>query len=173
MGGGQQPEGRVEDMLAAPARVHGLQRAAAATAALLLALGALLALSAAPASAARSIAQSGGFSCANGLVKVSPPRVYADWGRTEQAFWLVSVERWNGSAWTTQASSAQVGSFNYYGQSVTSWSAHSTSRGGWYNNNVLNVPVAYQGYYRVASAVSAPGVSSAIYVAGGAYCWMP
>jgi hypothetical protein len=153
-------------MLTSTTRPH----ARVAIAALLLAFAALALLNAAPASAARSYTQSGGFYCSGNLVRISPPRVYADWGRTEQAFWAVQLERWNGTQWAAYTTSAQVGSFNYYGVSVTSWSAHATSRGGWYYNNYLNVPVSHTGAYRVISALAAPGVSSAIYVAGGAYC---
>jgi hypothetical protein len=153
-------------MLASPSRSH----AVVATAALVLAFAALALLNAAPASAARSYTQSGGFYCSGNLVRVSPPRIYADWGRTEQAFWSVQLERWNGTQWAAYTTSSHYGSFNYYGTNVTSWSVHPTSRGGWYNNNYLNVPVSHAGAYRVISALAAAGVSSAIYVAGGAYC---
>ena len=94
------PERTLQVMLAPLSRFHRLTRTTVATAGLLIVFGGSLAASAAPASAARSIAQSSGYGCSDALVKISPPRINADWGRTEQAFWAVQVERWTSSGWS-------------------------------------------------------------------------
>ena len=128
---------------------------------------ALMAVFAAPASAARSYQQPQGFHCENALVKVSPPRVWASGNVPEQVLWTLRVDWYNGSQWVHHRTTHSWSTFNYYGQSLTSWS------GGRFVNSRYNVPVSYRGYYRVSSHLSAPGVNSAVWVAGGNYCWMP
>jgi len=134
--------------------------------ALLVISGVLLALSASPASAARSIAQSPGFYCENALVKISPPRVWADGAQPEQVLWRIGIQRWDAGQqrWYAYTTTDRWSTFNYYGQSLTSWS------GGQFVNSRLNLAVYHQGFYRVASTVSAPGRWSAELVGGGQYC---
>lgn len=60
-----------------------------------------------------------------------------------------------------------MSTFNYYGQSLTSW-------GPRFVNSRLRVPVAYRGYYRVLSLVATSDRHSVVYVGGrGNYCFMP
>jgi hypothetical protein len=142
-----------------------------ATAALLVALGALLASSASPASAATQIAQSANFICGNGRIAVSPPRVWANYGRTEQVVWIIAIERWNGARWYRYSTSSYIASFNHFGSSPTSWSMFNTRNGGRYINSRMQVPISHRGSYRVGSAVAAPGRTSAVYVGGPSnYC---
>jgi len=144
-----------------------LVRTALTAAASLVVFGALLASSAAPASAATYIQQSANYTCSNALVGVAPPRVWANRGRPEQAVWLITIERWSGSRWYRYSQSSYMSTFNSFGQSLTSW-------GRRFVNSRLRVPVSHRGYYRAASAVAAPGVGSAVYVGGdSAYCFMP
>ena len=152
-------------MFSSLSRPH-LARGGMLAVALLVISGALLASSAAPASAARSIAQSPGFYCENALVKVSPPRVWASGAQPEQVLWRIGIQRWDAGQqrWFSYKTTDHYSTFNYYGQSLTSWS------GGQFVNSRLNVPVYHQGFYRVASTVAAPGGSSAVLVGGGQYC---
>ena len=125
----------------------------------------------APASAARSITGPQGLYCGiyAGRVSLDPPRVWASY-RTEQVSWVSEIQRWNSSTqrWYTYATYTNWSSFNYYGQSVTSWS------GGNYANNRMNYPVSHRGYYRVASDVrgNQGGVYWNAWVGGGAYCYV-
>jgi hypothetical protein len=118
-----------------------------------------------PAHAARYIEQSGGFSCDSRLVRVAPPRVYAAYG-LERAAWGINVQRWSGTYWYAYTSSTHLASFNYWGFNMSGWT------GNRYVNNRMNVPVSHPGFYRVSSAVVAPGVQSEVWVAGGNYCQM-
>lgn len=138
------------------------------------AVGAAFASTAAPASAARSISQSTSFMCSNARVGVSPPRVWSQPGRPVQAVWIIQLERYNGSRWYRYTQSRHYSTFNYYGQSVTSWSAFNTSDGGRYVNSRLWVPVRHRGHYRVASAVAAGNLRTTDYVGGpSSYCYVP
>jgi opacity protein-like surface antigen len=142
--------------------------------AVLAVLAALLAASAGQASAATYIEQPTTFSCGNALVSIPPVRVWAT--RTEQVVWGITLERWNGSGWVRYSQSSYWASFNSFGQNVTpqyAWILYGSNTGARYNNNRLNEPVRHQGYYRVISAVAAPGLGSTVYIGGGSYCWMP
>jgi hypothetical protein len=144
--------------------IASLLRTAAAT---VTVLGAL----ASPAAAATKIQHPSSYVCSNATVAVAPARVWATPGRTEQVVWLIQLDRWNGRAWKRYSQVAYVGSFNHFGMNVTGWSMYNTRTGGRFINSRMNVPVSHRGYYRVASGVSAPGLSSAVYVGGArAYC---
>ena len=135
---------------------------------------ALLASSASPASAASRIQQSTNYTCGNALIAVNPPRVWTPHGQPERAIWLIQIDRWNGSSWYRYSQFSYIATFNYYGQSPTSWSMHANTRGGRYINSRMQIPVGHRGYYRVASAVAAPRLSSAVYVGGeNNNCFMP
>lgn len=142
-----------------------LARLGLLAAALLTISGALLASSATPASAARSIQQSPGFYCENAVVKVSPPRVYAT-AQPEQVLWRIGIQRWDASRqqWYAYKTTDHLSTFDYYGRSLTSWGIQ-------FVNSRLNVSVYHQGFYRVASTVVASGGgTSAVLVGGGQYC---
>ena len=123
-------------------------------------------VAASPASATRSIQQPAGFVCSDAKVGVSPPRVWADRGRPETVAWVIRLDRWNGARWVHYADHRTYSTFNYYGQSVTSWS------GGRFVNSRYWAPVRHRGYYRVGSVVATPYTQSAAYVAGGAHCYI-
>jgi len=124
-----------------------------------------------PASAASSITPASGLTCEryDNYLSISPPRIWASY-RTEQVTWAVVIERWNSNLrkWvdTTSAPYYFYSSFNYFGQSVTSWTS------GWYQNNTLNIRVYKSGYYRAYSAVwgNQGGVSQQGWVDGGRNC---
>jgi len=122
-----------------------------------------------PAEAAARIDGPAGFSCDSRLVRVSPPRVWASYG-TEQVLWKSVIERWDSynKRWYQYAVYDSWSSFNYFGQSVTSWS------GGRYVNSRMNLPVYHPGYYRVGAIVAGNqgGVTYSNYVAGGGWCYM-
>ena len=142
----------------------------AAAAALVVAAG----VAASPASAARALQQSANYTCGNAQVGVSPPRVWSNHGRPEQVVWLITVDRWVNGAWYTYSQASFRATFDYYGRNVTGWTMFNTRTGGRFINSRMNMPVAYRGYYRVGSAVAAPGRSSAVYVGGGNnHCFMP
>lgn len=125
---------------------------------------------ASPAQAARAITGPATLFCdsSTARVAVSPPRVWASYG-TEQVLWQTTLERWNASTrqWYAYQTWNDWSSFNYYGQSVTSW-------GPKYANNYMRYPVSHSGYYRVRSFVGGNqgGVVWNAYVAGGAYCYI-
>jgi hypothetical protein len=131
----------------------------------------LMVVPAAPASAARSISPPYGPYC--GIyarrVSVGPPRVWASY-RTEQVSWTSVIQRWDSynRRWYDYATYTNWSSFNYYGQSVTSWS------GGNYVNSRMNYPVYHRGYYRVKSDVrgNQGGVSWTGWVGGGTNCYV-
>jgi hypothetical protein len=128
---------------------------------------ALTAATASTASAARQVEHPTGYSCANGQIAIPPARVWSNPGRPEQVFWVLGIERWNGARWVGYSNWKFVSTFNYYGQNVTGWT------GGRFVNSRMRIPVAHRGFYRVGSALAAPGHSSAVYIAGaGAYCQM-
>jgi hypothetical protein len=138
------------------------------------AVGAAFASTAAPASAARGISQSTSFTCSTARVGVSPPRVWSKPGRPVQAVWIIQLERWSGSRWYRYTQSRHISTFDYYGQSLTSWSSYNTIDGGRYVNSRLWVPVRHRGFYRVASAVGAGNLQSIGYVNGpGSHCYVP
>ncbi len=125
------------------------------------------------ASAARAINPASGLICEryDNKLSISPPRVWASY-RTEQVTWGVAIQRWNSTrrVWVDYTSAPYYfySSFNYYGQSVTSWS------GGWYANNTLNIPVFHRGHYRAYSAVwgNQGGVSQQGWISGGGSCFV-
>ena len=125
----------------------------------------LLGAAGTPAYAARYIEQSSTFSCDSRLVRVAPPRVYANYG-LERAAWGITIQRWSGTYWYEYTTSTHLASFNYGGFNMSGWT------GNRYVNNRMNVPVFHPGYYRVVSGVVAPGVQSEIYVLGGNWCQM-
>jgi hypothetical protein len=128
---------------------------------------ALTGAAASTASAARQVEHPGGYSCANRQIAIPPARVWSNHGRPEQAFWVIGIERWNGSRWVSYSSWKFVATFNFYGQNVTGWT------GGRFVNSRMRIPVSHGGAYRVGSALAGPGHSSARYIAGaGAYCQM-
>lgn len=124
-----------------------------------------------PASAARSIAGPQGPYCGiyAARVSLSPPRVWASY-RTEQVVWVSQIQRWDSynRRWYNYTKYTNWSSFNYYGQSVTSWS------GGNYHNNRMHYPVNHRGYYRVLSVVTGNqgGVTWGGLVGGGAHCYV-
>jgi hypothetical protein len=136
----------------------------ASTAALAVAL---VGAAANPASAARSAEHPTGYSCANRQIAIPPARVLSNPGRPEQLVWGLNVERWNDARWVAYSNWYFMATFNYYGQNVTGWT------GGRFVNSRMRIPVSHAGYYRVGSAIAAPGISSAVYIAGaGASCRM-
>ena len=144
---------------------RGLTSLLAAT--VLVVTGAVLTTS--PAQAARAINGPAGFSCdqSTATVAVAPPRVWATRG-TEVVVWLSTLERWNPSTgqWYAYGNWSDQSTYNYYGQSLTSW-------GPKYYNNYMHYPVIHTGYYRVKSAVGGNqgGVQWIGYVPGG-YCYI-
>jgi hypothetical protein len=128
--------------------------------------------------AAYSVSGPSGYSCQNAKISVSPPRYWAT-DATETVVWANLVQRWDSRAgtWYNYATYYNWASFNKFGQSVTSWSAMTTTTGGMYHNSTLNLPVSYQGYYRVFAVVftAVDGIARwSNFVGGaGAYCWMP
>lgn len=142
-------------------------------AAVLAVLATLTVATAQPASAASSITPAGGLMCEryDNHLSISPPRVWASY-RTEQVAWGLVIQRWNSNrrVWVdyTTAPYQFYSSFNYFGQSVTSWS------GRWYNNSTMNIPVYNRGYYRVYSAVvgNQGGVTQQGWVDGGGSCFV-
>jgi hypothetical protein len=149
---------------------------AVTVAALVLSIVALVAGPVMSASALTQITLPANYSCGNAQISVSPPKAWANPGRTEQVTWINQVERYNAStgAWYVYATYINYGSFNQFGSNVTSWSMGNTNRGGMYINSRLNLPVYHQGYYRVAAMVGNQTMSSLDYVGGiSYYCWMP
>jgi hypothetical protein len=152
----------MSSLTAAP---HRVTRAVVAAAALVAASVALLAAGAAPASAARHIQQAPNFVCDGARIGVAPPRVWSDPGRPETVAWAIQLDRWDGSRWYRYSVTTTYSTFNYYGQSLTSWS------GGRFVNSRYWVPVYHRGHYRVGSVVATGGGQRAVgYLSGGAYC---
>ena len=159
-------------------RCGGKRRWALCVGGALIAAAACVALVPAPAEAARSITPPQWFACGTyhaGMISIGPPRVWASLNRPEQVVWLTSIQRWNGSVWVNYSQFIFWSSFNYYGQSLTSWSVMNTTTGGRYTNSRLNLPVRHTGYYRVAAAINGNqgGQKWTGYLRGGAHCYMP
>lgn len=132
-------------------------------------------LAAAPADAARQINPPSNYFCGNyytRTISIVPPRIWSSYNRPEQVLWVIGIERWNYVRQEWYAYGAQFktwSSFNWYGQSLTSWS------GGRFVNSKLNLPVSHAGYYRVGVAIGGNqgGVKWAGYIAGeNARCYM-
>jgi hypothetical protein len=165
-------------MLSTSARIRRTitARAARRTGIGAAALIAGLACGATPASAARYIEQAPRYDCAGGgaTIRVAPPRVYANLRVPSHTSWVIQVERWNGRGWVTQSNTSYRAAFDYFGRNQTGWSVFNTRTGGRYFGGFMHVPVPYRGYYRVASAVGADQLASAIYIGGvNARCFMP
>lgn len=141
-----------------------IRRSMLAVAVALTALGASLA-TANTASAARSYQNAQSFHCQGALIRVAPPRVWASHG-TEQVAWAVVIQRYNGRRWYEYMRSTQFSSFNYYGQSVTSWS------GGRYHNSTLNLRVSHRGHYRVGTVLGGSNFSSSYFIGNGSHCYI-
>ena len=99
--------------------------------------------------------------------------MWASANRPETVVWLITLERWNGRAWARYSQSSFVARFDYYGKNTAGWSVSNTRTGGRFINSRMQVPVSHRGYYRVGSAVAAPGISNAVYVGSGSYCYVP
>ena len=141
------------------------------------AVGFSMAVCAAPAEAARQITPPAWFSCGeywNRTISIGPARVWASY-RSEQVGWGIQLERWDGRRWYNYGARWEFFStFNYFGQSATSWSTLATSRGGRYVNSKLNLPVGHSGYYRIITAIvgNQGGERWRGYIQGGAHCYM-
>jgi hypothetical protein len=131
-------------------------------------------LVAAPADAARQITPPPNYFCGDyipGTISIIPPRIWSSYNRPEQVAWVIGIERWNNvrREWYTYGASYTAwSSFNWYGQSLTSW-------GRRFVNSKLNLPVSHAGYYRVGAAIQGNqgGVKWGGYIAGAsAYCYM-
>ena len=140
----------------------------------LVVAAALFALIAAPGHAARQITPPPDYFCGNyqaGKISIIPPRIWSSYNRPEYVTWVIAVDRWNNArrAWYQYMPSITLWStYNWYGQSVTSW-------GPLFTNSKVHVKVDHVGYYRVASAIqgSQGGVKWAGHIGGtGAYCYM-
>ena len=139
---------------------------------------ALFVLVSAPAQAARQITPPQWFACGTyypATISIGPPRIWSSYNRPEHVVWMTQIQRWNGTRWYPYGKPYVTHStFNYYGQSVTSWAAEATSTGGRYVNSSLNLRVDHVGYYRVA--VSIGGVDGGPkwigFVRDGANCYM-
>ena len=155
----------------APAAGRTIRRLVAIAAAAGVAMSASFAIGPAPASAVTTYSAPSNFICGNARVAISPPRAWANRGRTETVVWGTQLERWNGSRWYTYSKHFTFGRFNHFGQNLTSWSAMATSNGGRYINSRYHVPVYHKGYYRVGAVLAGPGLQYAGYVGGeGTYC---
>jgi hypothetical protein len=135
-------------------------------------------LAAPPAEAARKINGPAWFVCDRypAQISISPPRIWASY-RTEQVHWANQLQRWNGTTrqWQNYSQFNTWASFNYYGQSPTSWASRSVTSGGRFENSTLNLRVAHRGYYRVAAAINGNqgGVTWSGFIGGsGAYCYI-
>jgi len=147
--------------------------------AVLSAAAALLLLLSAPAEAARQITPPQWFSCSTyaGTISIGPPRIWASANRPEQIVWITQIQRWdaNGKRWYSYGKPHSTWStFNYYGQSVTSWASLNTTNGGRFVNSALHLRVDHVGYYRLAVAINsnAGGATWTGYVRGGANCYV-
>ena len=92
-------------------------------------------LMSAPAEAARQITPPQWFSCGKyaATVSIGPPRVWSSYNRPEHVVWMTQLQRWdaNGARWYPYGPQYTTHStFNYYGQSFTSWASQATSTGG-------------------------------------------
>jgi len=159
------------------ARRFGRNRYSLAVVGALVISAGLVALGSAPAEAARQITPPQGFACGTyypATISISPPRVWASANRPEQVLWGIQIQRWNGTRWYAYGPQYLFWStFNYYGQSPTSWSVYNTSSGGWYTNSKLHLPVKHVGYYRLAVSISSNGGGNwAGFVGDGAHCYM-
>ena len=140
----------------------------------LLIAAAYFSLVSAPAVAARSITPPQWFACGTyyaGRISIGPPRVWSSYRRPEQVVWVTQIQRWNGSRWYNYGKQYTTWStFNYYGQSLTSWSGNPNR----YVNSKLNLPVTHRGYYRVASSINGNqgGVTWSGFINRGASCYM-
>lgn len=128
-----------------------------------------------PAAALSTIAPPANYYCDAALIRISPPRAWASANQPEPVAWVNVVQRWNGSAWVEYGPRYfNFGSFNVFGQNVTSWSVMATTRGGMYVNSRLNIPVQHQGYYRVYAFVGNSTLAHNGWIGGDYnYCWMP
>ena len=153
----------------------GTERRLAVAGALLFAVG-LFVLMSAPAEAARQITPPQWFTCNTypATISIGPPRIWSSYNRPEHVVWAVLLQRWNGTRWYAYKQYYTHSTFNYYGQSITSWASDATSTGGRYVNSSLNLRVDHVGYYRVG--VSIGGVDSELkwtgFVSGGANCYV-
>jgi hypothetical protein len=131
-----------------------------------------------PASAARQIIPPQWFACGSyypATISIGPPRIWSSYNRPEHVIWRIQIQRWSGSYWSPYGAPYTTHStFNWYGQSVTSWASEATSTGGRYVNSALHLRVGHVGYYRVAVAIG--GTDSSLkwigFVRGGAQCYM-
>lgn len=157
-------------------RSSGKQRRGLSVGGALVIAAAFLALVAAPAQAARSITPPPNYFCGNyytRTISIIPPRIWSSYNRPEQVGWGNQIERWNGARQEWYAYGDRFftfSSFNWYGQSATSWS------GRRFVNSKLHLPpVSHAGYYRVASAIQGNqgGVKWGGLIGGdGASCYM-
>ena len=130
----------------------------------------------APAQAARQITPPPNYFCGNYFartISIIPPRIWSSYNRPEQVVWVMQIERWNNvrQEWYLYGNQFSTwSSFNWYGQSLTSWS------GRRFVNSKLNLPpVSHPGYYRVGAAIQGNqgGVKWGGYIAGNdAHCYM-
>jgi len=137
----------------------------------------LFVLVAAPAEAARQITPPQWFACGKypANISIGPPRIWSSYNRPEHVVWMTQIQRWNGPRWYLYGKPYTTHStFNYYGQSVTSWGSEATSTGGRYANSSLNLRVEHIGYYRLAVSIGGldGGVKWFGLVRGGANCYM-
>lgn len=132
----------------------------------------------APAEAARSVTPPQWFTCGTyhaRTISIGPPRIWSSYNRPEQVTWITQIQRWNGTSWYSYGKPQVFWStFNYFGHSVTSWSAFNTRTGGRYVNSRLNLGVGHSGYYRLAVAINGTegGRSWSGFVRDGAHCYM-
>ncbi len=158
-------------------RNSGKQRRGLSVGGALVIAAASLALVAAPADAARQITPPGNYFCGDyysRTISIIPPRIWSSYNRPEQVVWVSQIERWNSvrREWYDYGNRFFTwSSFNWYGQSLTSWSGKPNR----FHNSKLNLPVDHPGYYRVAAAIDGNqgGVKWGGYIAGqSAYCYM-
>jgi len=132
----------------------------------------------APAAAARQITPPQWFACGTyypGTISIGPPRIWSSYNRPEHVIWQIQIQRYSGSYWYPYGKPYITHStFNWYGQSPTSWAAEPTSTGGRYVNSALHLRVGHVGWYRLAVAIG--GTDSSYkwigFVRGGARCYM-
>ena len=138
---------------------------------------ALFLLVSAPAQAARQITPPQWFACDKypATISIGPPRIWSSYNRPEHVVWMTQLQRWDGSRWYAYGRPYTTHStFNYYGQSITSWASEATSTGGRYVNSSLNLRVGHVGYYRVAVSIGGTdgGPYWTGYVSQGAHCYV-
>ena len=156
----------------------GDRRRGSAAVAMVVVAAALFALMSAPAQAARQITPPQWFACGTyypGMISIGPPRIWSSYNRPEQVVWIIQIQRWDGTRWSSYGRPYSVWStFNYYGQSVTSWASFNSSTGGRFVNSGLHLRVGHVGYYRLAVAINGNqgGATWTGFVQGGAHCYM-